>query len=94
LTTDQQETITIRFNECINSQDLARLVALMTDDYASIDSTNQVIHGKEHMVATWEGFLRGSPTFTISLQIGSCNNLMVIWGQSTCSVPQLDGPAL
>lgn len=95
MTTDQQEAIALRFNECINTQDLAGLAALMTEDHTFIDSANQAIHGKERMVEAWKSFFAQFPDYqNIFEQIGFRDDLVVIRGRSTCSEAQLDGPAL
>ena len=95
MTNDQWRIIALRFNECINTQDLTGLAALMTDDHTFIDSANQTIHGKEHMLEAWKGFFVQFPDYQhIFEQIESHDDLIVISGHSTFSEPQLDGPAL
>ena len=95
MTNGHRETIALRFNECINFQDLLGLAALMTDDHTFIDSANHSIHGKKDMVEAWKGFFAQFPDYrNIFEQIESRNDYVVIRGHSICSVKQLDGPAL
>jgi ketosteroid isomerase-like protein len=95
MTNDQQKTIALQFNECINSRDLAGLAALLTDDHTFIDSANAAVHGKERVVEAWRGFFALFPDYRNHFeQVESRTDVVAIMGRSTCSEPQLDGPAL
>jgi ketosteroid isomerase-like protein len=92
---DHQKTIALRFNECINSRDLDELAALLTDDHTFIDSANAAVHGKERVVAAWSGFFALFPDYrNLFERVESRQDLVAIMGRSSCSEPQLDGPAL
>ncbi|MHA1966311.1 MAG: hypothetical protein ACW964_00790 [Candidatus Hodarchaeales archaeon] len=41
--------IALKFNECINSQDLNSLVNLMTEDHCFIDILEELHEGREKM---------------------------------------------
>ncbi len=95
MSNDHQKTIALQFNECINSRDLDGLAALMTDDHTFIDAANNPVHGREHVVEAWNGFFALFPDYrNIFERVESRNQLVAILGRSTCSEPQLDGPAL
>lgn len=49
------------FNECINSRDLPRLTALMTDDHRFVDAASNTVAGKEACADAWRGFFALSP---------------------------------
>jgi ketosteroid isomerase-like protein len=95
MTNDHQQTIALQFNDCINSRDLDRLAALMTDDHTFTDSASASVHGKERVVEAWRGFFALFPDYrNIFKRIEARDQLVAIMGRSTCSEPQLDGPAL
>jgi ketosteroid isomerase-like protein len=95
MTNDEQQTIALHFNECINSRDIQGLASLMTDDHTFIDKANQSVQGKEQVVEAWQGFFAQFPDYrNIFERIESRNHLVAISGYSTCSEKQLDGPAL
>jgi ketosteroid isomerase-like protein len=83
------------FNAAINRQDIDALASLMTDDHEFVDTTGTVERGKAHCLDLWRGFFAQFPdyrnTFT---RVSANNNEVVIVGYSTCSVKELDGPAL
>lgn len=92
---DQQKTIVLQFNECINNQDLHGLAMLMTEDHIFIDSTNHSVHGKEPMLQAWQGFFASFPDYrNVFERVETRDSLVVILGHSTCSEKLLDGPAL
>src|SRR5262249_3974990 len=95
MTNNQQQTIALQFNDCINRRDLDGLAALLTDDHTFIDSAHAAIHGKERVVEAWSGFFALFPNYrNIFERVESRQDLVAIMGRSTCSEPQLDGPAL
>jgi ketosteroid isomerase-like protein len=95
LTDEHQQTIALRFNECINNRDLEGLAALMTDDHTFIDSANASVQGKDQVVEAWRGFFALFPDYrNIFDRVESRDQLVAIMGRSTCSEPHLDGPAL
>ena len=50
MTNDEQQSIVLHFNECINSRDIQGLASLMTDDHRFIDVANQSVQGKQKVV--------------------------------------------
>ena len=95
MTHDHQTTIALHFNACINTRDLAGLAALLTDDHTFIDAANTAVHGKHRVVEAWQGFFALFPDYrNLFDRVESRQDLVAIMGCSTCSEPQLDGPAL
>jgi ketosteroid isomerase-like protein len=95
MSNDQQTTITLQFNECINDRDIVGLAALLTDDHTFIDSANGSVHGKERVIEAWKGFFAQFPDYqNLFERVESRGQLVAVLGRSTCSEPQLDGPAL
>jgi ketosteroid isomerase-like protein len=92
---DPLVTIALQFNACINARDLEGLAALITDDHTFIDSANNIVRGKEHVVNAWQEFFALFPDYqNIFEQITSRDHLVAIRGRSICSEQQLDGPAM
>ena len=55
--------VVIAFNDAINTHDVDRLAALMTDDHRFIDSAGQVVDGKQACVEAWRGFFAAFPDY-------------------------------
>lgn len=95
MTKEQQNTIALQFNACINRRDLQGLATFMTEDHTFIDKANHEVQGKEQVVEAWKGFFALFPDYrNIFERVESRNPLVVIIGRSTCSEKALDGPAL
>jgi ketosteroid isomerase-like protein len=95
MTNDHQTTIILQFNECINHRDIDGLAALLTEDHTFIDSANASVHGKERVAEAWKGFFAQFPDYqNVFERVESRGQLVAVLGHSTCSEPQLDGPAL
>jgi hypothetical protein len=83
-TRDPKLTVLL-FNECINSQDIEGLVALMTDNhilitYGSVDSP-----GKESSKQAWLSFFHDFPDYMNHFhRIESQDNFVTIVGNSIC----------
>jgi predicted SnoaL-like aldol condensation-catalyzing enzyme len=89
------QQIVVRFNDCINAQDIDGLARLMSDDHAFIDSENNALHGKAACVEAWRGFFSQFPDYrnTFTRFIISTDRVTIV-GYSTCSEPLLAGAAL
>ncbi len=89
------EQVVDEFNAAINRRDLAGLAERMTEDHQFIDSANAVLSGKAACLDAWRGFFDAFPdyrnTFT---RLSTTNNVVAVEGFSSCSVAELDGPAL
>jgi ketosteroid isomerase-like protein len=89
------KTVTLLFNEYINSQDLKSLERLMTEDHTFIDASGEVISGKEEMTKSWETFFERYPDYcNVFSRVESRDNLVIMIGHSECSEKVLDGPAI
>ena len=88
-------TVAERFNDCINRQDLAGLVALMTEDHAFTDAEGNTIVGRDACRAAWEGFFAAFPDYrNVFESVRTDGDATTIAGRSVCSEPALAGPAL
>jgi ketosteroid isomerase-like protein len=95
MTHSQQQLIALHFNECINRRDIDGLAALMTEDHTFIDTANHSVQGKDQVVEAWRGFFALFPDYrNIFERVELRHSFVAISGYSTCSEPQLDGPAL
>ncbi|MDX6289936.1 MAG: hypothetical protein QOH42_1735 [Blastocatellia bacterium] len=59
--------IIIAFIDCINSQDLKSLAALMSDDHSFIDAHGNQVSGREKMIAGWQGYFEWFPDYSIEV---------------------------
>ncbi len=68
--------IVLQFNECINSQDVEGLAALMTEDHVLVDREGKTGRTKEAMIEGWKQFFQMFPkyrnTFTRLQSSGDC----------------------
>jgi ketosteroid isomerase-like protein len=69
------------FNECINARDLEGLVALMTEDHAFIDRSDDRHEGKGSMSEGWKRFFGEFPEYRNTfVRIQSVGDLVVALG--------------
>ena len=87
--------IVLQFNESINNQDVESLTKLMAPDYKFVDSSGDVLNGKEANVQGWSSFFNQFPDYLNHFAtVESRGNQVLITGHSTCSDERLDGPAI
>lgn len=80
------ETLALKFNNCINNQDIEGLAELMTDGHEFIDSENNRIYGKENNIKNWQNFFELFPFYrNIFEKITSDNDTVFMEGYSVCS---------
>ena len=89
------EHVALAFNERINARDLDGLEGLMTADHVFIDSAGGRVEGRERAREAWRGFFAAFPDYrndfaTVTVR----DERVLITGRSTCSHPELAGPAL
>jgi ketosteroid isomerase-like protein len=95
MSTDDSIAIVARFNQCVSARDIEGLSALMTDDHVFIDSANNVVRGKEAVVAAWMDFFRTFPDYRNIFDGFTVEDPAVIAsGRSVCADDRLNGPAL
>jgi 2-haloacid dehalogenase len=89
------EEVVLEFNAAINRQDLDRLARLMTDDHEFVDSAGNVEQGRTRMTEGWRGFFTAYPDYRNTfMRVSARGDEVTVIGFSTCSTPELDGPAL
>jgi ketosteroid isomerase-like protein len=83
----------LRFNERINQQDIEGLAELMTNDHRFIDSAGNITRGRHAMKEGWSDFFKKYPDYRNNLTcITVQSDVVVMVGNSTCSLKQLAGP--
>jgi ketosteroid isomerase-like protein len=55
--------VVVRFNGCINGQDLDGLSALMSDDHTFVDSAGTAVVGRASCREAWRGFFAAYPDY-------------------------------
>lgn len=89
------EAIVVEFNRRINEADLEGLAERMTTDHKFVDSAGVEIGGRKGCVEAWRGFFAAFPDYQNHFEsVIVRGNRVVIRGKSSCSDPQLQGPAL
>ncbi len=84
------------FNECINTQDIEGLVALMTNNHSLICNDEVDSNDKETSREAWERFFHNVINYKNHFtKIESRENFVIMIGKSTCSNREsLNGNAL
>jgi ketosteroid isomerase-like protein len=84
-----------RFNECVNSRDLAGLAALMAEQHRFVDASGAMVSGKQACLSAWRGFFAAFPDYrNVFTSITTRGDTVVIVGHSECTVAELSGAAL
>jgi CheY-like chemotaxis protein/ketosteroid isomerase-like protein len=84
-----------RFNDAINARDITRLVGLMTNDHAFIDTEGTRTEGRDAAERAWRAFFSAFPDYRNELASAEARGGAVVFtGRSSCSEPALDGPGL
>lgn len=85
----------LKFNNCINSQDLDGLARLMTEDHAFIDREGKVHQPKQAMVDGWRVFFKTFPHYknTFNLVV-SKDSVVFILGYAYWSEKQTYDPVI
>ena len=88
-------SVAVRFNACINDQDLDGLAELMPDGHTFVDSAGGVVAGKPACLAAWRGFFQAFPDYrNVFSALSARDDVVTIVGHSVCAEPSLAGPAL
>ncbi|MBS3077850.1 nuclear transport factor 2 family protein [Candidatus Pacearchaeota archaeon] len=89
------EEIALKFNSCINSQNIKGLSNLMSPNHRFIDSENGGFQGKEKAIKIWKEFFKKYPEYRNNLEIiKSRSNLIIMVGHSICSNKKLEGDGI
>ena len=87
--------VALEFNECINSQDLAGLEALMTVDHAFIDRDGKTEQPRDVMIMDWKRFFKMFPDYrNMFKRMESTENLVVMLGHAYWSEERPYDPAI
>jgi ketosteroid isomerase-like protein len=83
------------FNAAINSQDLAALASLMSEDHTFIDAEGGTVRGKQPCLQAWRGFFTTFADYrNVFTDLTVRDDVVAVSGYSLCSQPELAGPAL
>jgi len=84
--------VALRFNECINNQDLN---GLMSDDHAFIDSEGNSTRSKQEMIRAWKQFFEMYPKYRNTFnRVQSRENNVAILGYAYWSEKKPYDPVL
>jgi ketosteroid isomerase-like protein len=67
LSSKSATSIAHAFAKAINSNSIADLAELMTEDHAFVDALGSRIEGKQNMLKAWEGYFRMVPDYSITI---------------------------
>jgi uridine phosphorylase len=74
----------LRFNECINRQDIDGLASLMSEGHTFIDRQGQIDEGKQSLIRGWKEFFRSFPDYRNTfLRVESQGDVVVLYGFAT-----------
>ena len=80
---DQPTTVVLAFLDAINSGDVNRLCALMTEDHLFVDALGNKVQGKESMRKAWAGYFQLFPDYRVShAEILSDGKLVAAFGSA------------
>jgi hypothetical protein len=95
MNTKDPRVIALRFNDCINDQDLSGLTLLMTDDHTFIDREGGGFQSKQTMVQGWKEFFKMFPNYRNTFnRVESMDNLVTILGYAYWSENKPFDPAI
>jgi ketosteroid isomerase-like protein len=87
--------VVVRFNDCINAQDLEGLSRLMTSDHVFVGSSGNSVVGKQACVNAWKSFFAAFPDYqNLFDRFRMTGDIVAVAGRSSCADKRLDGPAL
>ncbi len=87
--------IALRFNECINNQNLDGLARLMPDDHAFVDRDGSVRQPKVIMVDNWREFFRMFPDYKNTFsRVESREDYVVMLGYAYWSADEPYDPVI
>jgi limonene-1,2-epoxide hydrolase len=83
---DSAESLARGFVRAINRQDLEGLGELMTPNHRFVDSLNNIVEGREKMLAAWTGYFRMVPDYSVAVEEFFCVDSIVVmlgWARGT-----------
>jgi ketosteroid isomerase-like protein len=91
MTGEMPVEIALRFVECINRQDHATLVDLLSEDHVFVDLAGDVHRGREVMSEGWAGYFAACPAYLIHVcDVFDAPDGVILAGRTTGS--HLDQP--
>jgi ketosteroid isomerase-like protein len=83
------------FNKCINNQDINGLTKFMAEDVKLIMGNEVTQNNKEEAKSAWMQFFEMCPDYKNHFnRIESKEDIVCVFGYSTCSNKSVEGPAL
>jgi uncharacterized protein (TIGR02246 family) len=80
---DEPIAVVLAFLDAINSGDVDKLCALMTEDHLFVDALGNKVQGREAMRKAWTGYLHWFPDYRVSHEeILSDGNLVAAFGSA------------
>jgi len=82
---DNREPIAVvlGFMEAINSRDVGKLCALMTEDHLFVDALGNEVRGRESMRKAWTGYFQWFPDYSVSHEeIFANGELVAVFGSA------------
>jgi hypothetical protein len=84
-----------RFHAAINARDQAALAAMLSEDHRFVDSAGGVVSGKSAVLEAWQAFFAMFLDYRNHVEVDRAFDCEVAMrGESRCSDPRLEGPAL
>jgi uncharacterized protein (TIGR02246 family) len=69
------------FMAAINAHDAEKLLALMTDDHAFIDSLGNTVSGRDKLRAAWQGYFAFCPDYWVTHEeVFEQRNMVAVFG--------------
>jgi uncharacterized protein (TIGR02246 family) len=80
---EEPVAVVLAFLNAINSRDVDKISALMTDDHLFVDGTGNQMKGKETMRKGWDGYFKLFPDYRVSHEdILSQGEVVAVFGSA------------
>ena len=80
---DEPIAVVLAFLEAINSRNVDRLCALMSEDHVCVDALGNKVQGRESMRKAWTGYFQWFPDYRVSHEeIFSDGKLVAAFGSA------------
>ncbi len=80
---DEPIAVVLAFLDAINSRNVDRLCALMSEDHVFLDALGNKVQGRESMRKTWTGYFQWFPDYRVSHEeIFSDGKLVAAFGSA------------
>jgi ketosteroid isomerase-like protein len=75
---ESAEALAQAFVRAINRQDVGALAELMTEGHRFVDSLENVVTGRDRMLAGWKSYFAMVPDYTIAVEETYCDGPIVV----------------